>query len=154
MDFKETTPTVRLDVDADNSPTLWHGGVQVFPALDGGGDGGGGGGTPPASGDFATALQAACDGGHMLHWYSDVETSVPIVATITKHTAGPFGLDMHGHKIRSRIGDGGDVLTFRIVEGGIDCRYLRVHDAGIFGSGNDGHGLVISCPRNDSWIYN
>jgi len=112
------------------------------------------GGSTPRNTDFAQALQDACDAGEVLTWPQDVAIDQPIVITIDKPLRGPFGLRMDGFKIISRITDGSDLLTFKIAAPGIDCRYLRVQDLLIAGSGLDGNGLVISCPRNDSWIYN
>ena len=66
---------------------------------------------------------------------------------ITRH----HGIVAHGARLRSEIGDGGNVLEFicRSTE-----RFLTIEGLDILGAGREGNGLYLECEHKEHYLYN
>lgn len=104
--------------------------------------------------DLGTVLSAAIQGGYVAHLAPATYTiTEPIVIHVTSTTQGPLGLDGGGATLISQVASGQPVIQF-VVEAGVDLRYLQLSNFMIQGSGQEGAGISILAPSNDSWVYN
>lgn len=105
--------------------------------------------------ELSPLLTAACSTQQVAHATKRTYVVSSTVDIVVGSSIGiPWGFDGGGANIVSTITDGSPILRFRIASAGVDCRYLNLRNLSITGNGLDGDAIVLSCPRNDSWLYN
>jgi hypothetical protein len=112
-----------------------------------------GDGTTDDSAAFSKALQYAAAEGRVITVPSlTYAIHQPITFTSSAHVGRTWGFACHGAILRSRISNGGDVMSLTSQH---IVRYFRLTGGmSIIGSGSDGNGLKLFAAGNKPALYN